>query len=651
MIISKYKIILLSVAVILFCATGLSYSEYGWSDSGPFTGYFLSFPPEGPVGWGDSDNFPVWLLSIPESGTNGWQDIGLSLDLRNIDRTWADSDSFSFDCLSNSQPVNWPPRLPPPFSVVDLLEQYDSANDRWVSPVLSCPSAGQPVIVLNHGWNSSTETLLSLARAISNRIPGIHIYAWHWGEGEHEVSPANPNGKSTGDDFKNWSDCVESFGGALKCLVGDIPLKNELLKSMTNAVTNGDRLGDSLFAHGIRPNLHKIHLIGSSFGGVVSAVAAQTLSAKKCGKVQQITTLDTPALIFPNAVKYIEPQSAERVEVLYYDWVAHHLKGAFGGALKTNASNVLNFELNPSFCLECSIFNYPHILHFFVSDWYKDSIINSNSICENEYGFGWSVSLNPTGWHWDDWPLGNKEETTDGEGCLTHSTERVTEDFFAADKKVDNFNSAASWISNGPQAAQLVLDGQWNSAVNLLLSGSRQQLQGEKLTFAKMDLLTDSNDSYIYKEVNIPAGTDLVALDVRFSAAGEGDKLTLSVGDEILIVVDACAVGVSETYQTYYASVSGYAGQTAIVQIALRALGTGQTVALVDNLRFTTLTLVEDVTGDKAVDYADLSVLAQNWLIVGCNFRNNCDGADIDRDNKVDFADFARLASYWLESF
>ena len=70
-----------------------------------------------------------------------------------------------------------------------------------------------------------------------------------------------------------------------------------------------------------------------------------------------------------------------------------------------------------------------------------------------------------------------------------------------------------------------------------------------------------------------------------------------------------------------------------------------------NNLRFTILTLVEDITGDKTIDYADLSVLAQNWLTVGCNFRNNCDGADINGDNKVDFADFALLAAYWLESF
>ncbi len=54
---------------------------------------------------------------------------------------------------------------------------------------------------------------------------------------------------------------------------------------------------------------------------------------------------------------------------------------------------------------------------------------------------------------------------------------------------------------------------------------------------------------------------------------------------------------------------------------------------------------------DMALDYADLLILAQNWLTVGCNVRNNCDGADINRDNKVDFADFARLAVYWLESF
>jgi hypothetical protein len=591
-------------------------------------------------GWADSTPF---ALNLTSGRNTAFQNSpSFYLNLSPTDRGFADSDSFSFDWLANSQPVQGPSRPPPYCPKDDLLKQYDSANNRWVA-LFSFPAAGQSVVVLNHGWNSSPSDMLPLAQAISNRIPGIHIYAWHWGEGDNTISDSNPNGIPFADDFAFIGECFTSINNVKKCLIGDGALQTELIKTMTNAAMHGGRLGDSLLAHGIRPDLHKIHMIGHSFGGIVCAEAAKKL-ATSGAKIKQITTLDTPAMSFPDAVNnYIMPQFAERVEVLYYDCRAC---GGTGGPLRTNAPNVLNLKLDSSY--------YPTFpLHFRISDWYSDSIPISALNCEDDpYGYGWSVSIDPIDWQWDDWPLGYKNETQVSKGCLTLSTERITDDFFAADKTVDKFNSAATWVGGGMQMAQLVIDGNYNSAIQLLLSGLGPQSQGEQFAFAKMDLLTDSNDSYIYKEVNVPQGTDEIALDVRFSAVGEGDKLTLSVGDEILIVIDACAVGVSDTYQTYYASVSDYAGQTAIVQIALRASGTtGQTVALVDNLRFTTLTLVEDITGNKVIDAEDLLVLAENWLVVGCNFREHCDGADIDRDNNVDFADFSRLAAYWLVNF
>ena len=167
-----------------------------------------------------------------------------------------------------------------------------------------------------------------------------------------------------------------------------------------------------------------------------------------------------------------------------------------------------------------------------------------------------------------------------GKGCLTPIAELGDEAVTKAANKVkDDFSSAASYVG---QKASLVVDGVKGSisSVQLDLQGLWPQSQVKYFAFSKMDSLSDFNDAYIYKEVNIPAGTDQVALDVRFSAVGEGDKLTLSVGDEILIVVDACAVGVSDTYQTYYAYVGDYAGQSATIQIALRPSGTGQSVAL-----------------------------------------------------------------------
>ena len=53
-----------------------------------------------------------------------------------------------------------------------------------------------------------------------------------------------------------------------------------------------------------------------------------------------------------------------------------------------------------------------------------------------------------------------------------------------------------------------------------------------------------------------------------------------------------------------------------------------------------------DITGDGYVDFADLSVMASEWLDSGCNV-SGCSGADIDGSDVVDMKDFSLLAHNW----
>jgi len=174
----------------------------------------------------------------------------------------------------------------------------------------------------------------------------------------------------------------------------------------------------------------------------------------------------------------------------------------------------------------------------------------------------------------------------------------------------------------------------------------------QKLGFGTLDEGTDPNVAYIYKDINVPPDAEHVFFDYRFISYNPGDTLSLSIDNNTPLVIDAEVEGLSQNYKASSPVYIGdYAGQTITLQISLRSTGATPAQVYIDNLRFTSVTLTEDIDGDKAVDYADLSILAENWLIVGCNFREHCEGADIDRDNKVDFADFARLATYWLEFF
>jgi hypothetical protein len=52
-----------------------------------------------------------------------------------------------------------------------------------------------------------------------------------------------------------------------------------------------------------------------------------------------------------------------------------------------------------------------------------------------------------------------------------------------------------------------------------------------------------------------------------------------------------------------------------------------------------------DINSDCAVDYLDLDVMANQWLLTAPPVRT----ADLNADNKVDLKDFAKLAQGWLE--
>jgi pimeloyl-ACP methyl ester carboxylesterase len=626
----------------MMAACGMAYADYGF---------------------GQSASFNVNLLAASGASNYGSANSGsFNVNLMGIRRAYADSDSFNFDWLANSQPMSGPFRCPasPPQS--DTLEQYNSATNQWVAP-FSFPDTGQPVIVLNFGWNSNSDTLLALASAISNRLPGVYIYTWDWANFPNDPKgDANPNEKSTVADFALFFDWFNLYGGGNinQFLAGDNAFERELIACMTNAAKQGMLLGNSLFAHGIRPDRQNIHLIGSSFGGIVSAQAAETLRIRTGSKVKQITTLDTPALYLPYAIDYVKPESAERVEVLYYNchgvaWNAFDAPtvglamGATGGPLISSASNILNFQLNPWYYN--SFIYFP--LHFRAVDWYLESVNASALNCDgNPYGFGWSALLNPL--QCNNWPLGNKAETMGGRGCLTPIAELGVEaGLKMVDKAKDEFTSANTWLTNQFVAAW---DEEGSSGLyvttpmllkqNLMSANSLSEYG--KTGFVALDEGADPNIAYIYKDITVPSDAELVFFDYRFVSYNPGDTLSLSMDNNTPLVIDAEVEGTSQRYKTSLpVYVGDYAGRTITLQFTLRSAGTGSTQLYIDNLRFVAITLAEDINGDKVINIADLMALSQHWLEDGCDYSDHCSGADISGDGKVDFVDLARLASQW----
>jgi hypothetical protein len=52
-----------------------------------------------------------------------------------------------------------------------------------------------------------------------------------------------------------------------------------------------------------------------------------------------------------------------------------------------------------------------------------------------------------------------------------------------------------------------------------------------------------------------------------------------------------------------------------------------------------------DFTGDCFVDYYDLDILANNWLLSPAD-----PNIDLNKDNNINFKDYVFLATKWLEA-
>jgi hypothetical protein len=104
---------------------------------------------------------------------------------------------------------------------------------------------------------------------------------------------------------------------------------------------------------------------------------------------------------------------------------------------------------------------------------------------------------------------------------------------------------------------------------------------------------------------------------LTISGAG---KLVL-IGDRRTIVNGYIASGWidSPAYVTYHAGSN-------TTEISASACGSGA-----------------DLSGDCHIDYADIKIMANNWLAVGTN------QADLSGDGQVNFKDFAMLAAQWLQ--
>ena len=183
--------------VLFTIAAGNAIADTGFSDSPPF--YLNLISDVVPcVGFADSQLFALDSRFLKPNGTAVCcNSPPFALNLRGINRVWADSDTFQFDWLANTSPQAGTIVTAAPVAAGSLKELSGGV---WIDAV-TIPPFDSTVIILSHGWNDDADGMLSLANAIHQRAASAYIYAWNWGKGANTVSLSNPNGEPSDERF------------------------------------------------------------------------------------------------------------------------------------------------------------------------------------------------------------------------------------------------------------------------------------------------------------------------------------------------------------------------------------------------------------------------------------------------------------------
>jgi len=503
------------------------------------------------------------------------------------------------------------------------LRQFDGQS--WQPVPEGMSYAGMDVVVLNHGWNSSPDGLTVLAEAIAGRLPGTPILSWQWGNGPGTVdhpqpSLANPNGLPASSDF----------APILTCLLQNAPdfcaqVSQEIGETKSNAEAQGPLLGQALLNAQVDPQ--RLHLIGHSFGGVISAQVAKKLS--KNTLVRQLTTLDTPAA-WRDTITTIDLESAQWIDVYYYNYQELLACSATGGPYPASSMNLFNAELH--YLHHCP-FPVPLVctdLHNKIIDWYAESVTRTAGGCDDSpYGFGWSFMVYP---NWPEGlPVGLQYEDIFDKGCFSSATESVWDKLVrGADVFVERFESAATWF--GQNASLIYTDG----SGGLITTAIRLPEITVGTKGAHKLSPTGNPPSYIYKSLQVPESAKHMLCDLRFVSAGDGDVVTVSINDHILLTIDAALQGVTPNFVTTTAAYVGqYAGQTIELKIALQGNGDADSEVYVDAVRFAKEVYSADADLDEDVDLVDMIQIR--------NHRGNDPAAyptnDTNQDGLIDMTD------------
>jgi hypothetical protein len=200
----------------------------------------------------------------------------------------------------------------------------------------------QPTFILAHGWDGNPWIWIPTARKL-RAIPQYseaNILAWEW-----EVD-ANPNHRNDFDSFFTIRESLIAWEALKTRAIEHLPFAMDAFEANKRAEAQGNLLAQKINEY---PSLGtELHLIGKSLGGGLLAQAATALKGRL--PIDSLTMIDAPKAWGVDAMQNLDPSSAERTLVFYYDTF---LRCGFGAPAAYPAINLrMDPDLiNGDFCI------------------------------------------------------------------------------------------------------------------------------------------------------------------------------------------------------------------------------------------------------------------------------------------------------------
>lgn len=527
-----------------------------------------------------------------------------------------------------------PPTIPPGRLTGGKMLMPDG-----VTPFSYATPARSGLIIIAHGLKDGVGLIDSdgvpsiwqqtMAANIAARLqaegkPPVDIALLDWHDGANPVKVCTSYEQcalfANTTDLAWWQGSL-GLGGAVldlttNVLAGATDVVTDFVLIKPNGLLQGQWLADWLrteVAAGRLTQAETVQIIGHSAGGFVAGEAGYNLARKDLDYVDQVTMLDTPFPKRNHFTVYAESPSPGKVE--------RYVSSLFGQLAPTLEFRYLS-PILPGNVVELLILRALTV--------YPDEQYHLRNVPDGPFAL-WLRKRHSWGWGWYTGTAAAGSTEQDGfyySPFMGHTWSASGQAAAAAQARSPRDNG-------GPTAQHTPLTG-WTTFGSVTSDATGY-------TIAESD-----TNAGLTKTLTLPADTDSLVFDAKFTQAGDGDYLAVSWGRSYALYALADLPLTRDGFSRCEVELNSHAGETNDIIIKLETAGNTNAIARVENLGLCTDTDIDrdgltttqeasagtnpqqyDTDGDGLSDSEELQTLLTNPTLADTDGDGISDGVEL----------------------